>query len=125
MEKYQITINDSLTLDCDGLGYEYSQLDSESSGRSEDSTMFRDVLGLVNKVYCNFERASGTKLRNILNLMETTSCMLNYYCPKEGMRVTKSMYVVVDKIDIRLINGEEIAEPFEIRFIQMNTDSVG
>ena len=35
MEKYQIKVNNT-TLNVDHLDFEYSQQDSESSGRSED-----------------------------------------------------------------------------------------
>ena len=124
IEKYQIKIDNSLVLNCDSLGYEYSQLDSESSGRSEDGTMYRDVIGLTHKIYCGFERMAGANLRKILKLIEKTSCTLTYYDPKDGAFVTRNMYIVVDQINITLINGEEMADPFEMRFIQMNVTSI-
>ena len=118
MEKYQIKVNDT-TIDCDHLGFEYSQLDSESSGRAEDGTMYRDVVGMTNKVYAKFEYKQGTELSNLLKLADLTNASVTYIDPKDG-QVTRNMYVVCDKIEVLLLNGVYTAEPFEIRFIQMD-----
>lgn len=118
MEKYQIKVNGT-TYNCDHLGFEYSQLDSESSGRSEDGTMFRDVIGMTNKVYAGFEYKQGNELTNLLKLADTTSASVTYVDPKDG-EVTRNMYVVCDKIEVLLINGVYTAQPFEMRFIQMD-----
>lgn len=120
MEKYQIIVNGT-TINADHLGFEYSQLDSESSGRSEDGTMYRDVIGRTNKVYAKFDYKQGNELSNLLNLADLTSASVTYIDPKEG-QVTKNMYVTCDKIDVLLINDIYIAEPFEMRFIQMDVD---
>lgn len=118
MEKYQIKVN-STTINCDHLGFEYSQLDSESSGRSEDGTMFRDVIGMTNKVYAKFDYKQGEELTKLLALSDLTSASVTYIDPKDG-EVTRNMYIVCDKIEILLLDGVYVAEPFEMRFIQMD-----
>ena len=120
MEKYQVKVNSTI-INCDHLGFEYSQLDSESSGRSEDGTMFRDVIGMTNKVYAGFDYKQGSELSTLLNLADLTSASITYNDPKEG-EVTKNMYITCDKINVLLINGVYVAEPFEMRFIQMDVD---
>lgn len=118
MEKYQIKVNNT-TINVDHLGFEYSQLDSESSGRSEDGTMYRDVIGMTNKVYAKFDYKQGSELSNLLALSNLTSASVTYNDPKDG-QVTRNMYVVCDKIEVLLVNDVYIAEPFEMRFIQMD-----
>ena len=120
MEKYQIKVNSTI-IDCDHLSFEYSQLDSESSGRSEDGTMYRDVVGMTNKIYAKFDYKQGKELSTLLNLAELTSASVTYNDPK-GNEVTKNMYITCDKIDVLLLNGVYVAEPFEMRFIQMDVD---
>lgn len=126
MEKYEIQV-DGITYIVDDISYEYSQLDGDSAGRSEDGTMYRDVIGLTNKVSCDFndkDKWKGAALSNLLKLVEKTSCSFNYFDIKENTRITKNMYVVSDPIKINLINNEMIAQPFQIRFIQMNVDDI-
>ena len=118
MEKYQIKVNNT-TINADHLGFEYSFLDSDSSGRSEDGTMYRDVIGMTNKVYAKFEYAQGTQLSNLLALSNLTSARVTYIDPKDG-EVTRKMYIVCDKIEVNLLNNVYVAEPFEMRFIQMD-----
>ena len=95
----------------------------------EDGTMYRDVIGLKNKIYCKFEDPelrTGENLDNLLYLISLSSMNVNYYDRRKKSRVTKSMYFVVDKIELNPceINDDYIAEPFEARFIQMTIDSV-
>lgn len=118
MEKYQIKVNNT-TINADHLGFEYSQLDSESSGRAEDGTMYRDVIGMTNKVYAKFDYKQGTELTNLLSLADLTSANVTYIDPKDG-QVTRNMYIVCDKIEVLLLDGNYVAEPFEMRFIQMD-----
>lgn len=120
MEKYQIKVNNT-TINADHLGFEYSQLDSESSGRSEDGTMYRDVIGMTNKVSAKFDYRQGEDLKKLLELSDLTSASVTYIDPKKG-QVTKNMYITCDKIEILLLNGIYVAEPFEMRFIQMDVD---
>ena len=122
MEKYEIKINNT-TVEADELGFEYSQLDSESSGRSEDGTMYRDVIGMTNKVYAKFYYKKGSELSTLLSLADLTSANVTYIDPKDG-QVTRSMYIVCDKIEVLLLNGVYTAEPFEMRFIQMSVDQL-
>ena len=126
MNRYEIQVDNDIYI-VDGISYEYSQQDSEQSGRSDDGTMYRDVVGLANKVYCDFNDKDKWKeatLSNLLKLVEKTSCSFNYYDPKAFQRVTKNMYIVADSIKIDLINGEFVAQPFQIRFIQMDVDEI-
>lgn len=126
MNKYEIKTDD-ITYTVDDISYEYSQLDGESTGRSEDGTMYRDVIGLTTKISCDFnnkDKWRGTVLSNLLKLVEKTSCFFNYFDIKENTRVTKKMYIVSDSIKIYLINDEMVAQPFQIRFIQMDVDDI-
>ena len=122
MNKYEITV-DGITYIVDDISYEYAQLDGENAGRSENGTMYRDVIGLTNKVSCDFKdknKWKGATLSNLLKLVEKTSCSFNYFDIKENARVTKKMYIVSDPIKINLINDEIVAQQFQIRFIQMD-----
>ena len=126
MNKYEITV-DGITYIVDDISYEYAQLDGENAGRSENGTMYRDVIGLTNKVSCDFKdknKWKGATLSNLLKLVEKTSCSFNYFDIKENARVTKKMYIVSDPIKINLINDEIVAQQFQIRFIQMDVDSI-
>jgi hypothetical protein len=128
-EKNEIIVNGNILITVDKLSYEYSQQDSEASGNSEDGTMYRDVIGLKNKIYCKFddpELRTGENLDNLLHLISLSSMNVNYYDRRNKARVTKSMYFVVDKIELNPceINDDYIAEPFEARFIQMTIDQV-
>lgn len=127
--KNELVVNGNILIDVDNISFEYSQQDSEASGNSEDGTMYRDVIGLKNKLYCKFddpEKRSGTNLDNLLYLIGLSSMNVNYYDRRAKTRVTKSMYFVVDKIQLNPceIDGDYIAEPFEARFIQMTIDDV-
>ena len=124
MNKNQFKV-DNVVFSADAVGYEYSQLDGESAGRSDDGTMYRDVIGLTNKVSYDFnDFRSEEDISNILKLLEKTSCSLYYYDLKEMNWVTKDMYVVGDAIQAKAIGTEFTSEPFQIRFIQMDVDDV-
>lgn len=127
MNKYEIQV-DGTTYVVDDISYEYSQLDGENAGRSEDGTMYRDVIGLTNKVSCDFldiDKWRGTTLSNLLQLVKKKSCSFNYFDVMENKRVTKNMYVVSDPVKVTLLNDEYILkDKIQIRFIQMNVDSI-
>ena len=81
MNRYDIKIDNNIYT-VDGISFEYAQQDSEQSGRSDDGTMYRDVVGLANKVYCDFKDKDKWKeqdLSNILKEIKKTSCSFNYY----------------------------------------------
>lgn len=122
MEKYQIKVI-STTINVDHLGFEYSQLDGDDAGRSENGTMHRDVIGMQSKIYCGFDYKKGSELKTLLNISRLKSANVTYIDPRVG-ETTKNMYVVSDKIEVLLLNGEYVAEPFEMRFIQMDVDSL-
>lgn len=127
--KHEIVVNGNVLIQVDKLSFEYSQQDSEASGNSEDGTMYRDVIGLKNKIYCRFEDPelrTGANLDNLLYLISLSSMNVNYWDRRSKTRVTKSMYFVTDKIELNPceINDDYIAEPFEARFIQMTIDHV-
>ena len=126
MNRYDIKIDNNIYT-VDGISFEYAQQDSEQSGRSDDGTMYRDVVGLANKVYCDFKDKDKWKeqdLSNILKEIKKTSCSFNYYDPLNFERITRDMYLVADQIKVDLINGEFVAQPFQIRFVQMDLDDV-
>ena len=110
----------------DSISYEYQQQDGENSGRSDDGTMYRDVVGLLNKVSYDFVDYRGLEnISKILKLLEKTSCELKYFDLKEMKFVEKNMNVTGDAVKAKKINGEMTAEPFQIRFIQMTVDDIG
>ena len=122
MNKGQFKV-DNMLFSADAISYEYSQLDGESAGRSDDGTMYRDVIGLTNKVSYDFNSfRSEEEISNILKLLEKTSCSLYYYDLKERSWITKNMYVVGNAVQAKAIGDEFTSEPFQIRFIQMDVD---
>lgn len=126
MNKYEIQA-DGITYVVDDIGFEYSQLDGDNAGRSDDGTMYRDVIGLITKVNCDFfdsEKWNGATLSNLLKLVKKKSCSFKFFDVMENKVVTKSMYVVSDSIKLYLLNGIFHAKPFQIRFIQMDVDDV-
>lgn len=124
MNKSQFKV-DNVLFSADAISYEYSQLDGESAGRSDDGTMYRDVIGLTNKVSYDFiDFRNEDELSNILKLLEKTSCSLYYYDLKEKDWVTKNMYVVGDPIKAKSIGDKFTSESFQIRFIQMDVDDI-
>ena len=93
MNKYEIQV-DGTTYVVDGISYEYSQLDGENAGRSDDGTMVRDVIGLTNKVSCDFNDKNkwrGATLSNLLQLVKKKTCSLNYFDAMANTRINKSM----------------------------------
>ncbi len=127
MNKYEIQV-DGVTYVVDGISFEYSQQDGDSAGRSEDGTMYRDVIGLITKVSCDFidkDKWRGATLSNLLKLVKKKSCSFNYFDIMEYQRVTKTMYVVTDPVEVTLIDNEEVLkDDIQIRFIQMNVDDI-
>ena len=124
MNKSQFKV-DNVLFSADAISYEYSQLDGESAGRSDDGTMYRDVIGLTNKVSYDFiDFRNEDELSNILKLLEKTSCSLYYYDLKEKDWITKNMYVVGDPIKAKAIGDKITSEAFQIRFIQMDVDDI-
>lgn len=127
MNKYEIQV-DGTTYVVDDISFEYAQLDGDSAGRSEDGTMFRDVIGLTNKVSCGFKDKNkwrGAALANLLELVKKTSCSFNYFDAMANARITKNMYVVSDSVKVTLMNGEYVLkDDFQMRFIQMDTDDI-
>lgn len=124
MNKSQFKVDDIL-FSADAISYEYAQLDGEDAGRSDDGTMYRDVIGLTNKVSYDFnDFRSEDEISNILKLLEKTSCSLYYYDLKEKNWITKNMYVVGDAVQAKAIGDTFTSEPFQIRFIQMDVDDV-
>ena len=126
MNKYEIQV-DGITYLIDDISYEFSQQDSENSGRNDDGSLNRDVIGMINKVFCDFEdsnRLKGDNLSNVLKLLKKKSCMFNYFDIMENRRVTKYMYIKSDPIKVYLINDEFVAQPFQIRFVQMDVDNI-
>lgn len=122
---FKTIVVDGTTFNVDNISYEYAQLDGDSAGRSEDGTMYRDVIGLTNKVFCDFiDYRSGSELSSILKLLKKKSCSFTYYDPMAMSRITKNMYVVGDKVNVVNVDGVLKAEKFQIRFIQMNTDDI-
>ena len=126
LNKYEIQV-DNTTYIVDDISFEYSQQDGDASGRSDDGTMYREVIGLINKVSCDFkdsDKWNGATLSSLLQLIKKKSCSFNFFDPKENARITKNMYIVCDQIKVYLIDDVFYAQPFQIRFIQMDADTI-
>lgn len=126
MNKYEIKV-DNNTFIVDDISFEYSQQDGDSAGRSDDGTMYRDVVGMITKVSCDFkdsDKWSGATLTTLLQLLKKKSCSFNFYNPMSGIRDTKNMYVVSDQVKVYMLDDVEHAQPFQIRFIQMDVDNI-
>ena len=124
MKKNEFKVNGTI-FSADGVSYEYAQLDGDDAGRSENGTMYRDVIGLTNKVsydFMDYRNLDG--ISKILKLLEKTECTLEYFDLKEKTFITKRMYVVGDAVKMAIVDDEITAEPFQIRFIQMDVDNV-
>ena len=120
MQKYEVVINNDITLVADGISWEYPQTDGEGSGATDEIVMFREVLPERDKITLRFEKGkTEAEIRTILAVRALDECQVNFYDLRSGERLTKTMYPVADAINAHmLVNGEFICEPFELRFIQ-------
>lgn len=124
MKKSEFKVDNELFI-ADDISYEYSQLDGDNAGRSDDGVMYRDVIGLTNKVSYDFKSyRDEEQISKILKLLKKTSCELYYYDLLEKSWITKNMYIVGDSVKVRIIDQSITSEPFQIRFIQMDTDNI-
>ena len=119
-EKYEVIINNSITLSADDMSWEYPQTDGEGSGATDENMMYREVLPERDKISLFFAQdKTEAEIREILKVRAMDECNVNFYDLREGKRLTKKMYPVSDEIKAKaLINGEFFVEPFELRFIQ-------
>lgn len=119
-EKYEVIINNSITLSADGMSWEYPQTDGEGSGATDENMMYREVLPERDKISLSFAQdKTEAEIRQILQVRAMDECDVNFYDLREGKRLTKKMYPVSDEIKAKtLINGEFFVEPFDLRFIQ-------
>lgn len=127
MNKYEIEVDD-VTFIVDDISFLYSQQDGENAGRTDDGTMWRDVVGMINKVACDFkdmDKWKGDSLSCLLKLLKKTSCTFSYFDPMENKKVTKPMYITADEVKVYVLNNEYVAQPFQIRFTQMDVDDLG
>lgn len=127
LNKYEIEVDGEVFI-VDDISFTYSQQDGENAGRTDDGTMYRDVIGLINKVSCDFkdmDKWKGTTLSALLKLVEKTSCSFSYCDPKENTKITKPMYITADEIKVYVLNDEYVAQPFQMRFTQMDVDDLG
>ena len=124
MKKSEFKVDNELFV-ADDISYEYAQLDGDNAGRSDDGVMYCDVIGLTNKVSYDFkDYRSEEEISKILKLLKKTSCSLYYYDLLEMEWITKNMYVVGDSVKVKIIEDSITSEPFQIRFIQMDTDNI-
>lgn len=119
-QKYEVIINNSITLTADGMSWEYPQTDGEGSGATDENMMYREVLPERDKISLSFSQdKTEEEIRQILAVRAMDECDVNFYDLRAGKRLDKKMYPVSDAIKAKaLINGEFIVEPFELRFIQ-------
>lgn len=125
MEKYEILINNSITLTADGMAWEYPQTDGEGSGATDENVMIREVLPERDTIALTFETGkSEAEIRTILQVRAMDECTVNYYDLRAGARLTKTMYPVSDAVKAAyLIGGQFVVEAFELRFVQMVPNS--
>lgn len=117
MKKNEFKVNGTV-YSADDIGWEYSLQEGDNAGRSDDGTMYHDVIGMIKKVYFDFKDfRDETKTAELINLLEETDCNLTYYDLKAKDFITKKMYVAGDKITAKLVDGVFYVEPFQIRFI--------
>lgn len=118
--KYEVIINDNITLTADGMSWEYPQTDGEGSGATDENIMYREVLPERDKISLSFASdKTEAEIRQILQVRAMDECKVNYYDLRAGKRLTKQMYPVSDAIKAKaLVNDQFIVEPFELRFIQ-------
>lgn len=116
--KFEIIVNGQ-TIAVDGLGWEYPQTDSESSGATDANVMIRDVLPERMKITCTFQYADEAKAAQLLQIRALTECTVDFYDLRSRGRRTLQMYPVADEIKAHmLLDGTFYTEPFELRFIQ-------
>jgi hypothetical protein len=124
MEKYEVVVNDNITLVTDGMAWEYPQTDGAGSGATDENVMIREVLPERDKISLRFDKGkTEAEIRQILAVRSLDECTVNFYDLRAGARLTKTMYPAADTINAHmLVNGEFVCEPFEMRFIQTIPD---
>lgn len=117
MEKKHFKINDKIYT-ADDIAWEYAMQEGEQAGRTDDGSMWHDVIGMLNKVYYDFKDYKDEDgASELINLIGESDVTVTYYDLKSKSFVTKSMYITGDKITARLINGFFVTDPFQIRLI--------
>lgn len=116
MKKHDFKINNKI-ISADAIDWEYSLQEGDKAGRTDDGTMWHDVIGMLEKVSYDFkDYRDEESTAYLINLLEETDIDVTFYDLKERSFVTKSMYVSGDKIKAKLIDDEFYTEPFQIRF---------
>lgn len=117
MEKKHFKINDKVYT-ADNIAWEYSMQEGEQAGRTDDGSMWHDVIGMLSKVYYDFmDYKDEDGVSELINLIGESDVNVTYYDLKSKSFVTRSMYIAGDKITAKLINGSFVIEPFQIRLI--------
>lgn len=117
MEKKHFKINDKVYT-ADNIVWEYSMQEGEQAGRTDDGSMWHDVIGMLSKVYYDFmDYKDEDGVSELINLIGESDVNVTYYDLKSKSFVTRSMYITGDKITAKLINGSFVIEPFQIRLI--------
>jgi hypothetical protein len=117
MEKKHFKINDKVYT-ADNIAWEYSMQEGEQAGRTDDGSMWHDVIGMLSKVYYDFmDYKDEDGVSELINLIGESDVNVTYYDLKSKSFVTRSMYITGDKITAKLINGSFVIEPFQIRLI--------
>ena len=92
--------------------------EGEQAGRTDDGSMWHDVIGMLSKVYYDFmDYKDEDGVSELINLIGESDVNVTYYDLKSKSFVTRSMYITGDKITAKLINGSFVIEPFQIRLI--------
>ena len=82
---------------------EYSDLDSDDTGRSEDGLLHRvRIRAGVAKIKVSWEQLDTATLDSILNAIAPESLSVTYYF---GVQKTATMYASAQSCDVRRING--------------------
>lgn len=117
MEKKHFKINDKIYT-ADNIAWEYSMQEGEQAGRTDDGSMWHDVIGMLSKVYYDFmDYKDEDGVSELINLIGESDVNVTYYDLKSKSFVTRSVYITGDKITAKLINGSFVIEPFQIRLI--------
>jgi hypothetical protein len=124
MEKDYIVVIGEDRLKVDEINPEFAIQDSKASGRGEDLTMYREILGGINKFTCKLNYPYGERLNIIRKLSRTPIVTIDIYNPMEGKRRQMKVSVKCEKINTIKISGIEYAKPLDISFTQIGKDII-
>lgn len=123
MKKWEMTVDGEL-LKIDEIHPEFAIQDSKASCRGEDLTMYREILGGINKFTVKIYYATDNQLEIIRRISRKPIVDIDIYNPMQGIRRQMKASVKCEKIEIKVLGDKEYVEPIEISFTQTGKDRV-